>query len=69
MSALDALVPKNEHTFDRALRVLGGAGMVAFAALYDAPWAYAGLIFVVTGLAGRCPIYRLFGIKTCTDCG
>ena len=69
MSVLDALVPKNEHTADRAIRVLGGAGLVTFAALYSAPWAYLGVIFIVTGLMGRCPIYRLLGIRTCTDCG
>ncbi|MDP2269958.1 MAG: DUF2892 domain-containing protein [Archangium sp.] len=28
-------------------------------------WGLLGLILVVTGAAGSCPIYRMLGISTC----
>jgi hypothetical protein len=29
------------------------------------PWGWLGLILVATALLRSCPIYSLFGIKTC----
>lgn len=62
---LDSLVPHNESMIDRVVRVIGGAAIVSLAFWGpQTPFAYLGLIFVVTGLLGRCPIYRLLGIST-----
>jgi len=62
-------MPKNEGVTDRILRIVVGLGLVAFAAFgpetgYTA-LAWIGLLPLVTGLAGFCPAYALFGIKTC----
>jgi len=65
---LDMILPKNENKADRALRVLIGMGVVSLAFVGPrTPWAYAGLILVVTGLLGSCPIYALLGLSTCKD--
>jgi hypothetical protein len=28
-------------------------------------WAWIGLVPLLTGLAGTCPLYSIFGISTC----
>lgn len=51
---------------DRMVRFLLGVVLVMSAAVGAlGGWAYLGLIAVVTGLAGRCPAYALFGFSTC----
>lgn len=32
----------------------------------ETPWAYAGLIFVVTGFVKYCPIWHSIGVNTLT---
>lgn len=62
-----AQLTRNEGNADRALRVLLG---LAILSLYfvgpKTPWALLGFIPLVTGLIGRCPLYALFGINTCS---
>ncbi len=56
----------NTGKVDRIARVLLGAGVLSLAFVGPAtPWAYLGLIPLLTGLAGRCPLYRLMGVSTC----
>ena len=56
---------------DRVIRVLGGAGLIAFGVLGSLlePWNYvamgAGGVFLLTGLMRFCLLYTLFGVKTC----
>ncbi len=60
----------NEGTVDRALRVLVGAALLIWF-FYDQSagfWHYAKLIGIVpllTGLIGTCPLYAVLGISTC----
>lgn len=65
---------KNEGTVDRILRVVAGLGLagVAWFVLDLSQGAIGGIIavavgaiFVVTGLIGFCPGYRLLGLRTC----
>ncbi|PWE30444.1 DUF2892 domain-containing protein [Maritimibacter sp. 55A14] len=61
---------KNVGTVDRVLRVLVGIAMItAFVALPDAPWRWAllvvGIVGIVTGAMSSCPLYTLFGLRTC----
>ena len=61
------LFPKNEHKIDRALRVLLGAALLLLVPF--GPQTKLGLIGIVplvTGLLGSCPLYTLFGIRTCS---
>ena len=56
----------NENNIDRAIRILFGAVLVSLVFFGpQSPWGWLGLIPIVTGLVGFCPLYRLVGIDTC----
>ena len=57
---------KNEGTVDRVLRVIGGAALVSLVFVGpETPWGWIGIVPLVTGLIGNCPVYSLLGISTC----
>ncbi len=60
------LFPRNEHNVERAVRVMVGLALLAlvFAGPQSA-WGLIGIVPLVTGLIGSCPIYTAFGISTC----
>ncbi len=63
---MDKILPRNEHTVERAVRVAIGIGLLAIAFVGPkTPWGYLGIIPLVTGLLGSCPLYTLFGFSTC----
>lgn len=56
----------NEGTIDRVLRVLLGIALLSL--VFFGPktlWGLIGVIPILTGLAGFCPLYALLGIRTC----
>ena len=53
---------KNESKTDRWIRVLLGLAILAFVPKTN--WAWLGLIPLVTGMAGYCALYQLFGWTT-----
>lgn len=56
---------KNEGAVDRLLRV--ALGLVLIALVYTGPqtrWGWLGLIPLVTGLVGYCPLYAVLGFST-----
>lgn len=60
---------KNEGTVDRAIRVVLGIALliIGFAAIGGTAGTIVGLVGLVpllTGLAGWCPLYSVLGIKT-----
>ena len=60
----------NEGTLDRALRVIVGLALLVwfFVDQGQGPWHYAkllGIVPLVTGLMGSCPVYSILGISTC----
>jgi len=60
---------KNEHPVERVIRVLLGLGLLSL--MFVGPqtmWGLVGMVPLLTGLAGTCPIYSLFGFKTCSTC-
>jgi hypothetical protein len=62
---LDKILPRNESTTDRVVRVIVGVALLAL--VFVGPktaWGYIGLIPLVTGLVGSCPMYRFFGAST-----
>jgi hypothetical protein len=60
------LLPTNEHPVERVLRVILGLGVLSLAFIGPrTAWGYVGLVPLVTGLAGSCPLYTLFGWSTC----
>ncbi len=60
----------NEGTVDRVLRVVVGLALLVWF-FFDSgtgAWHYAKLIGIVpllTGLVGSCPLYSILGISTC----
>ena len=57
---------RNEGTIDRVLRVVAGAALVSLVFVGpETPWGWVGLVPLVTGLVGNCPVYSLLGISTC----
>ncbi|MBT9259656.1 MAG: DUF2892 domain-containing protein [Clostridiales bacterium] len=56
---------QNVGAIDRIIRVLAGVGILSL--VFWGPksnWGWLGLIPLVTGLVGYCPLYSLFGIST-----
>ena len=63
---MEKLLPRNEHPAERAVRVLVGIGLLAIAFVGPkTPWGYLGIIPLLTGLIGSCPLYTVFGFSTC----
>ena len=56
----------NEGTADRALRIGGGLLLIGLAvAGVIGPWGYIGVVPLLTGAVGMCPLYSILGINTC----
>ncbi len=56
----------NVHIVERVVRVAAGTailyvGLVNFDMAW---WAWIGLIPIVTGLTGNCPVYSLFNLSS-----
>ena len=57
---------RNIGNVERVIRVVGGIGILSLAFWGpQTPFAWIGLVPLVTGFVGWCPLYRLFGISTC----
>jgi DUF2892 family protein len=51
---------------ERVIRVVIGIAILSLAfAGPKSPWAYLGILPVLTGVLGWCPPYAMFGISTC----
>ncbi len=56
----------NEGVLDRSLRVIVGLVLIGLAATGTVGlWGYIGVIPLLTGAVGMCPLYSLLGINTC----
>ena len=58
----------NAGTADRVLRVIAGLIVLSLYFVLDGNsryWALVGLVPLLTGLVGYCPLYSLLGINTC----
>lgn len=56
----------NEGKLDRTLRVIVGLGLLSL--IFVGPqtlWGLVGVIPLLTGVVGYCPLYRVFGLNTC----
>ncbi len=57
---------RNEGSFDRVLRIVAGLALIGLT-LYGmiGMWGWIGVVPLLTGALGWCPVYTLLGIKTC----
>ena len=60
------IFPRNEHAFERTIRVVLGLGILSLTVVGPkTPWGFLGLVPLATGLISSCPLYTLLGISTC----
>ncbi len=56
----------NVGSWDRVLRIAAGLGLIGAAATgVLGPWAYVGVVPLLTGTFRFCPAYLPFGWSTC----
>ncbi len=56
----------NEGTLDRALRI--AAGLLLLALMFTGTigvWGWIGIVPLLTGAVGWCPLYTVLGLNTC----
>jgi hypothetical protein len=59
------MIALNEGILDRSIRIVIGAMLVLIAiTIRGGGWGYLGLIPLVTGTIGYCPLYALLGMST-----
>ncbi len=57
---------RNVGNIDRLLRLLAGLGLISLVFVGpQTPWAWLGIILVITAVVGWCPIYKIIGANTC----
>ncbi len=57
---------RNEGNLDRALRIILGLALLSL--IFVGPktlWGLVGLVPLLTGLLGHCPLYKIVGLNTC----
>jgi len=65
----ETIMSRNMGQLDRILRFAIGALLIVLAIMGTiGVWGYIGVILVGTAFINFCPIYRIFGFKTCQDC-
>ena len=63
---MNKILPRNAHTLDRAVRIALGLALLAIAFVGPkTPWGFLGLVPLLTGAIGSCPLYPLLGVSTC----
>ncbi len=55
---------KNIGKRDKVNRVVTGVALMTYAVYANEPMAYAGILPLVTGIIGFCPLYPLFNYKS-----
>ncbi|HEU6454138.1 MAG TPA: DUF2892 domain-containing protein [Roseateles sp.] len=56
----------NEGSVDRGLRVVAGLALIALAATGTVgAWGWIGVVPLLTGAVGFCPLYKVLGMNTC----
>lgn len=57
---------KNVGTIDRTIRIIAGVVLLSLTLVGPKTlWGLAGLVPLLTGLVGTCPLYSIIGISTC----
>lgn len=57
---------KNEGTLDRSIRIVLGLVLLSLVFIGpQTPWAWIGIVPLITGIVGFCPLYKVIGLNTC----
>lgn len=63
---MDRWFQLNEHPVERVVRVVVGVALVGLTLTGKiGAWGWIGVLPILTGLAGSCLLYTLFGVSTC----
>lgn len=63
---LGKILPRNEGRLDRGIRVVLGLALLSLTVIGPHTlWGLVGLVPLITGAVGSCPLYSLFGLSTC----
>ena len=55
-----------EHPVERVVRALIGIALLCLVFIGPkTPWGWIGLLPLMTGVTGLCPLYTVLGISTC----
>ncbi|NSL54130.1 YgaP family membrane protein [Uliginosibacterium aquaticum] len=58
----------NVGSTDRAIRVIFGLALIILAATgHIGAWGWIGIVPLATGVLRYCPVYPLFGFRSCPD--
>lgn len=63
---MSSIFGKNVGTIDRAVRLALGVALLSL--VFTGPqtaWGYLGVIPLLTGVFGTCPLYSILGFSTC----
>lgn len=61
---------RNLGSIDRMFRIGAGMAIIGLSiAGKIGPWGYLGIVPLLTGSVGTCPIYAVFGFRTCANAG
>ncbi len=56
----------NEGTIDRVLRIILGVALLVLTVVGPKTlWGLIGVVPLLTGIVGTCPLYSLLGLSTC----
>jgi hypothetical protein len=57
---------QNVNNIERAIRIIIGLAVISLVFIGpQSAWGWLGLIPVITGSLGYCPLYTVLGISTC----
>ena len=56
---------KNVGSLDKVLRWVIGLVIIALGILFQSWWGLLGILLLLTGSIGWCPLYLPFGLSTC----
>jgi hypothetical protein len=63
---MEGIMKLNEGAIDRILRIIVGLGLLSLVFVGpQTPWGYVGVVPLLTGVIGFCPLYAVFGLSTC----
>ncbi len=60
---------RNACQRDRYVRIAVGALILLAGVLLQSWWGLLGLVILITGVVGFCPVYRLLGLSTIPETG
>lgn len=57
---------KNEGNLDRIMRIIAGLVLLSLTVIGpQSMWGLVGVVPLLTGLVGYCPVYSLLGFNSC----